>query len=420
MSKSSRTYFSAALWGFHFPNYWPDVEIGGLKAGWIKGRCGGMAALSLDYYFAGIQTPTHMAPDAPGSNGTGDFGASEVPADGTPLGDLINKRFLGVVGADLNTWLSIYANQLINTPLADIAELVVDPELALATWIVSNPNTTPQALSRDAIPRIMQSIDAGNPVMIALIKPLGDVSNSHYVVVTAYVEDTANNQVTFYMYDNRYEDQPTTLVLSTTNPGTATLIDPLNNTESYEGIFVAQYQAGPIQYFDLGMETDVVLGNTTVIPGPPQTVTVTLPGGRTETKTVPTWRCELDPGQPIVAGFTIKNFGAYPAHFAGLQITVSSPGQYTTVGTFAGLQQPQVLPVGGTMTLVGQAVPGTASLPPGYPYTVSAQFLDLARTNKNPQNWVHTGLPVTGANGNANHIWLEIAAPVARTQATAA
>ncbi len=76
------TNFTAKTHGFHFGNSFENkiIDIPNLVSLTMHGRCGGMAFASLDYYYAGLPIPTHIASDFP--NGA-------TPADNSVLAKYI-------------------------------------------------------------------------------------------------------------------------------------------------------------------------------------------------------------------------------------------------------------------------------------------------------------------------------------------
>ncbi len=262
------TGFTAKVHGFHFGNSFDNkiINIPNLVSWTTHGRCGGMAFASLDYYYAGLPVPTHVASDFP--NG-------KTPDDSSVLAQYIWNRLL-----DSFSWNN--------------AKTFVEWTLKLdhSTWVWGEG--VPRLTKEQEFPKLRERLKNG-PVALGLVgaRDLFQVGDkNHQVVAYGYEVDDATGKITIYIYDNNNPDEETTL---TSESSEKFFYSSFNNTE-WRGFFVEDYAFKYPTYLDLG----VVKGVT------PSTL----------------WPRLKD---PLECTFTVKNFGQYPAHVSSLNVSVLGP-----------------------------------------------------------------------------------------------
>ena len=216
------TEFKPDIHGFHFPNNFVnkiiDKEILGKRISYsTDGRCGGMAFASLDYYFNHMPIPSYTSQDFQSSN--------QVPPDGHPLADYIWKRLLE------SYTVSNVAKFVTWTERPDRSNLVFDG----VTDLTRN----------EQIPKLRTNIDSGMPVPLGLVqaKSISDIGNNHQVVAYGYEFNPGSNQLSVYIYDNRYPDVESILSVSPSNAEITQTISG-NVVDTWRGFFVEEYEIG--------------------------------------------------------------------------------------------------------------------------------------------------------------------------------
>ncbi|MDO8689558.1 MAG: hypothetical protein Q7R39_06040 [Dehalococcoidia bacterium] len=209
------TSFKPSQNGFHFPNLFVNhlLDVPGLGAITTRGRCGGMAYASLDYYFAGIPIPPYLPSDFPGG---------QVPPDGNPLADYIYARLL-------NSF--------------------TDGGFQFVQWTLLPDNDTPlfrgvTRLTRGEISKLRTRIDAGRPAPIGLVvaASLAELGNDHQVVAYGYDYDATSQKTTIYLYDNNYPDRDdAVLVADPAKPHLDELVGS-DVVASWRGMFIQNYR----------------------------------------------------------------------------------------------------------------------------------------------------------------------------------
>jgi hypothetical protein len=191
-----RVNFSPKDQGFHFRNSFVNNIVNLPWAGPIetRGRCGGMAYASLDYYHAGLPIPRYTSEDFSNSAG--------VPADGHWLSDYIYSRLI-------NSFLVPSAAKFVQWTLhADHS-----------TWFYKGVT---KWTKEEEFPKLRAIIDGGNPVVLGLISidahSIGEVGNNHQVVAFGYDFDENTGLMRVYIYDNNYRDVEVTLESLPNNP----------------------------------------------------------------------------------------------------------------------------------------------------------------------------------------------------------
>ncbi|GEL93898.1 hypothetical protein [Cellulomonas composti] len=203
------TGFDPAVHGFAFPNAFVDETtiLPGGKPITTRGRCGGMAYLSLDHFFAGVPAPylprAHFAPE-------------RVPPDGHLVADAVRTRlfdsFKVLSALQFFTWSAL--------PDGDV--LVVDG--------------VHKQTHQDELPKILRAIDAGTPVPLGLV-----VAHDVRAVGT-------NHQVVAYGYE-RTAAGTTLLICDSNSPGAEVTLTPTadgawqaSNGPLWRGFFVQSYR----------------------------------------------------------------------------------------------------------------------------------------------------------------------------------
>jgi hypothetical protein len=137
MLNMPETDFDPKKHGFHFPNDFINTIASIPFVGTIttRGRCGGMAYASLDYYSAGVPVPQNKS----------------SPPDGALLADYIYKRLL-------DSFL-----QRTSLSFASWTQALDHPTLLRGKGVT-------RMTKEDEFPKLKQQIDAGKEVVLGLIK----------------------------------------------------------------------------------------------------------------------------------------------------------------------------------------------------------------------------------------------------------
>jgi hypothetical protein len=268
-----RTGFDPRAHGFHFANDFVDkvVTIPGYGEVATDGRSGGMAFAALDYWFAGLPIPSHRPEDFPDR---------AVPEDGTRLADYIHKRLFD----SFATWS---ARQFLTWTLAEDHP----------TW--SYPGVV--GWTREELPRLRRSIDAGRPVVLGLVgaRSLDEVARNRQVVAYGYDDDGAGppaqpgrTATRVLVYDSHHPDRE---VVLTVDQGGARLEGSAGGGP-WRGLFVQDYTRERPPYIDIGAAKGIWVNS---------------------------WTPTL--GGNFVAQFTARNYGEYRAHLAELRLAVRGP-----------------------------------------------------------------------------------------------
>jgi len=254
------------------------------------GRCGGIAWLTLDYWYANVPTPTCID----GSATSGSLYASsenksghlddfinvphDIPPDNTPLSTAVYNRLMdslqtSSMWAQTGAWCFNESNQ-------DVA------------------NKT----DHNEFPRVVNSLNMGMPVVLSLITR-SNLSGLHQVVATGYGTDTSGNK-TVSIYDVNFPDADG-IILVQQSDGSWNEIDniPGPNNQStaiaanhplpWKGWFVEEYSPKAPPFIDMQMASAIAVTASPKI------------------------------GHPFTISFNISNTGPYPAHVASLQIVVN-------------------------------------------------------------------------------------------------
>lgn len=206
--------------GFHFVNRFTNHVLDGPIQIITTGRCGGMAAGSIDYYRNRIPVPSHKTADLP--NG--------VPADGSRLSDFIYNRLLSTI---------------------------LRPEGAkfiLGPW-VTNADCYNWSLN-DEFPKLCRRIDLGQLSVVGLWSKSDGPGAGHQVVCYGY----DLHPPTLWVYDNNHPDEECRLLV--VNPDDGVRIGFKGGTKAYRGYFfhdIIDYNgAAPMPpYVDLAVSAGI-------------------------------------------------------------------------------------------------------------------------------------------------------------------
>ena len=203
-----RTGFEPDVHGFAFPNAFVDVFAtlpNGTKIT-TRGRCGGMAYLSLDLFHAGAPAPRW---------GCGLWAPQRVPPDDNWLADAIRARlfdsFRVLSAASFLSW----------SVLPDGA---------------AGPFHGVRERTLDELDHVVRAIDAGRPVPLGLViaRSIGAVGTNHQVVAHGYAREGGVTSV---------------LITDSNSPGREVRLTPgksgwvASNGPTWRGFFVQDYRA---------------------------------------------------------------------------------------------------------------------------------------------------------------------------------
>ena len=249
--------------GFHFANDFVNYVLNGPINIVTKGRCGGMAAGSIDYYRNRIPIPTHPTGDLP--NG--------IPAEGSRLSQFIYDRLVSTI---------------------------IRPEGAkfiLGPW-VTNADCFRWSLN-DEFPKLKRRVDAGQLSVVGLWSQNDGLGGGHQVVCYGY----DMNPPTLWVYDNNYPDVECRLVGVSENNGVRSVYGNGNaDFNAYRGYF----------FHD-------IIDYNTAAPMPPY-VDLAVSAG----VTVEPFE-DVVQGQRLACTVTVRNYGEYPAHLRGLILFLRGP-----------------------------------------------------------------------------------------------
>jgi hypothetical protein len=205
-----RTDFTPKKHGFHFPNVFANKII---KTKWgeieTKGRCGGMAFASLDYYFANIPIPAYGTKDS----------SIRIPPDGDFVADFIYKRLI-------DSFFTSTSHKFISWTLASDSPKFLSK--GVSHWT-----------KKKEFPKMKESIDKGIPVILGLVRSrnLKEIAGNHQVVAYGYDYNSINDKITIYIYDNNFPDQEVMLISDETIPHFVSL-----DKYIWRGFFVQDYK----------------------------------------------------------------------------------------------------------------------------------------------------------------------------------
>ena len=264
-----RTGFDPRAHGFHFANDFVDkvVTVPGYGEVATDGRSGGMAFAALDYWFAGLPVPSHRPEDFPDR---------AVPDDGTRLADFIHKRLFD----SFATWS---ARQFLTWSLAEDHP----------TW--SSPGVA--RMTRQELPRVRRSLDAGRPVVLGLVgaRSIDEVGRNRQVVAYGYDDDGAGRVAGRRSGCSSTTPPPRRRVVLGFEPS-ARHWEASAGGGPWRGLFLQDYARERPPYIDLGAAKGIWVNS---------------------------WTPTL--GGNFVAQFTARNYGDYRAHLSELRLAVRGP-----------------------------------------------------------------------------------------------
>lgn len=342
MSESAMCDFRPQYHAFRFANDFGDCNFelpGGINYR-VKGLCIGMAYGVLDYYFSGINIPSHIASD---------FENGKAPREGSALYNFIRDR---------NDDCMRYASTI----------------KGITQILAGEPREFYVRLAYDVeLPKIKKRIrDEGKPVPIILTTGLENgfdplhpwqstppSSGGHGMVVYGYGQDGDN--VTLYVYDCNHPKEDGSRVWFTRSG--KTIED--DSGRQWQGFFVSEYGLVEPPYRDM----TIVQGLTT----------------NTD---------EVYLRDPLTCSFKVKNVGEYQAHYRTFASTLKDP---------IGNSFTDYL-VGGDATLDLELAPNQESEEmftayhfdkPAGTYTLAAQYLSVGRTFT---SWINLSSQGEGAS----------------------
>lgn len=203
-----KTDFTPLKHGFHFKNDFVDhiltTPFGKIET---RGRCGGMAFASLDYYYAKMLIPTYEGKDFPNKM---------YPPDGSALGDYIYKRSLHSL-LTLSSYKFLLWTTIKDSRFFNILQKTKSVEFL----------------------KLKKSIDQGKPVVLGLIGS------------SKIAEITKNHQVVAYGYDESSEGEIKVFIYGSNSPGKEVILESTlgtpclkgSNGTFWRGFFVQNYRS---------------------------------------------------------------------------------------------------------------------------------------------------------------------------------
>ena len=189
-----KTDFTPMKHGFHFGNHFVDVMLktpfGKIQT---RGRCGGMAYASLDFYYS--NTP--------------------IPPQGSALSDYIYRR-------SVNSIFTLSA-------------------LKFLSWTAARDDGNFKLLRKSKkieFTKLKKSIDKGNPIVLGLISgSKGSGITKHHQVVAYGYDQPSKDTIVVYIYDSNSPNQEVVLESLTNSPHFKA-----SNGSRWRGFFVQNYK----------------------------------------------------------------------------------------------------------------------------------------------------------------------------------
>jgi hypothetical protein len=200
-----RTRFSAREHGFPFRNFLTrtSVTLSGGRRIELVGRWGGMAYAALDAFYAGEPLPG--------------LGVAGVPAAGLP------------------GYLALRLEQSLAAPSA----------VRFGIWAMADDERVARVTRDCEIPGILQSIDAGRPVVLGLLgaRALEELDHGiRLVVATGYEGNVERGPLRLSVYD---DETPGEEVILTVGAGLSG-IAASNQARPWRGLFAYDYLPQPL------------------------------------------------------------------------------------------------------------------------------------------------------------------------------
>ncbi|MER7072502.1 hypothetical protein [Terrabacter sp. NPDC000476] len=202
-----RIRFTPAEHGFPFANSFTNhvLTIPGLGIDLTTaGRCGGMAAAAMDYWYAGLAMPTDPS----------------LPQDGSLVADYVYSRLMDTFVDNGLTYVH-YATSLDHP-----------------TWL--RGKGVARMTREDELPKLTSRLESGQPVLLGLnqARSVTDLGNDHQVVAYGYEQDARYTYV--LVYDNNDPGVEVRLRLTTVDdPGERDIVG--SNGQVWRGLFVEAY-----------------------------------------------------------------------------------------------------------------------------------------------------------------------------------
>jgi hypothetical protein len=212
-----RTTFSGQMHGFRFVNRFNLLSTHALNlpgigtidlSSVVVGLCGGMCFAALDYFRSGLPVPTQDA----------------IPEPGTALHAYLLQR-------QLRSFQNLQPGIV---PLPAIVWLI--------DWTLSANSDVENLTAKQEVPKIRRKLDAGDPVVLALIRSndLAQLQENHQVVATGYDFDEMTQELSLHIYDPNHPGEEPELTVSLAHTGDG--IHPRQSTgEPLRGFFVINY-----------------------------------------------------------------------------------------------------------------------------------------------------------------------------------
>lgn len=212
--------------GLRFINYWPEntphysakTSLGDITIGDAhNGLCGGMVFTVVDFFEAGLQAPTEVAP----------------PEFDSPLYNYIVRR--------------LYDSFNLPTGFLKYYEWMTTPEHDSGIWLFNRRGVSWSTVVREW-PKLRAIIDSGHPCPIGLVTMLSvnprDLGNNHQVLAYGYDLDE-NNNLTLHLYDPNtlnWRANDVRLSVSLNNPSKgSSIVHNVNIGHQIRGFFVVDY-----------------------------------------------------------------------------------------------------------------------------------------------------------------------------------
>ncbi len=190
---------------FEFPNLskinLPLIHSGPISLGEIiYGLCGGMCFTALDYYNAGAQVPS----------------------------------ISNVSDINLGLFFYLWDRQLSSLSIGAVEKII--------SWMLADDLTLARNVALAEVPRLRSSIDAGQPVVLVLIRVQGfsNPTHNHQVTAVGYDLDADTNQLTIFLYDPNHPGEEPNLTLDLADPEKGLSLAQ-STGEPLRGFFVIDY-----------------------------------------------------------------------------------------------------------------------------------------------------------------------------------
>lgn len=219
-----KTDYTPQKHGFHFANNFINKIINtGFGKIESRGRCGGMAYASLDYFFAGLPAPAHEEKDFP--NG-------KYPPDGSLLSDYIYER-------TINSLFTVHSFKFFDWTLQKDNENSIRKSVNYKT-------------KNEELPKLIKSIDEGRPLVLGLIgaRKASEITKNHQVVAYGYEGDMDNIKI--YVYDSNYPNEEITLESGCSDCGFKS-----SRGHVWRGFFVQEYHVKKPKYLDIEIDNTI-------------------------------------------------------------------------------------------------------------------------------------------------------------------